>query len=551
MAAASRRRRTAAAGAGPRPVRFDPARAVLPAGESRTRRPERPILLACASVGAMFAALAVLERVGVERTVLGTLAVALPLAAVAVLALMGRTIDRLPFVVDGARGGALGNGLALGGEWMGVWLVPAAVLLPAATGGGTGVTAPLVLGSAVGLVCLAVAVAGAVRRAGALSAASFVALRTQSAWAGLAVALPAAAAICGLAVFQMALLRALLVPFVDGSADTALWLLASAAALVCLVGGQRSLTLVSAFLAFFLALAVVVPALSALAGIEGMSATLPLDRLFAAALPGAPSVAAAPGAGAVAGWAGSLGALAQFAALALAALALPTFTLRLASVRPGAPTQATAWAMLAGYVVFTAAAIAFGRLAGTAGLAVNVHGQTSILSELPALGWLGAVWAGLAMSMFALAALVAQDLRVRRRSPALGWADMRAVVTMRLVFIALPPVLLFAGLREGWFAQLDVDAARLAAGVCVVAAAGSIAPPLVLAIHWRWITAPAVVLAQVAAAAVAFATWPLATPVAVALATAGTNVLVLFLAGRLTPRRMRPDLAALAALRDP
>ena len=511
--------------------------------QSRTRRPERPILFACAAVGLLFALLTVLERVGVDRNVLGALAVVLPCGAVAVLALIGRTIDRLPFVVDDARGGSLGNGLALGAEWLGSWGMPAAVLVPLAAGGSA---APILLGTALGLVVLVVAFAPTMRRVQALSPAAFLSARTGSALIGPATALAQLAALGGLAVFQLVLLRTLLIPFVGPGADAVLLVMIVLAAAICIVGGQRSLTLVNAFLAFFLTLAVAVPALAVVAGIDGLTAALPLDRGFVRALPGA---AAGEGAG------GLAGRLAVLMAFALAWIALPSATLRLAAVRRGASARTGAWVMLAGYVVASAAALAFARTVLSPGLTLTANGEPSILSVLPALGWLGAAWAGFAMSLFAVAAVLGRDL-LAKRNPAGGWMEQRGVVVMRLVFLLVPVGAWFAlrgtlPLAAPVADLLDVDTARGALGLALVASGGVLAPGLVAGVFWRHVTVPGLVLGQVGATALALVLWPLLDAVLVTLIAGAGNAGLVFAGAFLTPRRWRPAPSLLAVARDP
>ena len=500
---------------------------------SGTRHPERPILFACGSVGLLFALLAVLERVGVERSILGALAVALPLTAAGALAVIGRTIERLPFAVDGTRGGTLAGGLALGAEWMGVWLVPAVVLV-APNGTAT------VLGTAFGLVTLVLVVAGTLRRTGALTLPAFLARRTGSAVAALAVAPAAALAVGALCLFQLALLHTLLVPFVGTGADATLLALLAAAALVCLVGGQRSLTLVNAFLAFFLTLAMVVPALAAIAGVEGLTAALPLDRSFAAALPGA-------GEGPVAN-------LLVLGALALTAVALPTHAARLAAVRAGGLSQAGAWAMLTGYVTMTAAALAFARANVSSGLLVAANGEPSILSVLPALGWLGAVWAGAAMSLFTLAVILARDLRPRAPNglAAAPWMDTGGLAAMRLLFIAvvLAVLALAAGLVPWPAGLFTVETAGLALSLVVATSVGLLTPALLAGIFWRHVTWPGLFLGQVAGAALVWLLWPLVGTLALAFAAGAANSGAIFAGSFATPRRLRPAPSLVMRMRD-
>ena len=509
---------------------------------SGTRNPERPILFACAIVGLLFALLAVLERMGVERRILGALAVALPVLAVAALAVLGRTIDRLPFAVDGARGGSLANGLALGAEWMGVWIVPAIVLLPsgAVVAMASPTFAAALLGPALGIVVLTLGVAGAMRRAGALTAPAFLAWRTGSRVARLSLLPAALLATGGLVAFQTMLLHALLVPFVGGGAGTVLAIMTALAAIVCLVGGQRSLTLVNAFLAFFLALAVVVPALAAIAGMDGLTPALPLDRAFAGALPHA------------GGRAGLVDAMATLVALGLAVAALPVTIARLAPVRPGALDRAGAWTMLLAYVTVTAATLAFARAALAPGLAVAPSGETSILGVLPALGWLGAVWAGLAVSLFASAALLGGDLRWRAPY-APPWMDTAGLARMRLVFITVTigaAVWTFAGSSERLAPWIGVDEAAFALKIAIVAGCGALAPALGAATFWRhptWLgfAAGQAAFAAVVASGFAFDAVPLA------LVAAAANLVAIVVGSIVTPRRWRPSPAHVLALRDP
>ena len=522
----------------PPPARTDPrhrASANRPGlgAASGTRHPERPILFACGSVGLLFALLAVLERIGVERGILGALAVTLPLAAAAALAVIGRTIDRLPFVVDGARGGTLAGGLALGAEWMGVWLVPAVVLAPA-------IGTPAVLGGALGIVALVLGGIFALRRVGALTLPGFLARRTGSAWAGLALAPAALVAVAALLVFQIALLHALLVPFVGSSADATLAALAVVAAAVLLIGGQRSLTLVNAFLAFFLTLAVVVPALAAIGGVEGLTAALPIDRGFAAALPF--------------GTAGFGGAFLALAVVALATAALPTHAARLSSVRVGGLSQAGGWAMLTGYVTMTATALAFAQAQLAPGLVVAPSGETSILSVLPALGWLGTVWAGGAMSLFTLAAILARDLRLHAPAGlfAAPWMDTAGLAAMRLAFIAAIAIVgaFASGMLDWPDGLVAVASAGTAFAVVVVASAGALAPAFVIGIVWRHLTWPGLLAGQAAAAAAAWTAWPLLDPLALALLAALANTLATFAVSLVTPRRLRPAPSLVKTMRE-
>ena len=533
------------------PTRIRPGARIGPIGDARTgapavqltsgtRHPERPILFACAIVGLLFALLAVLERMGVERRILGALAVALPVLAVASLAILGRTIDRLPFVVDGARGGSLANGLALGAEWMGVWIVPVIVLMP--SGAVAALSSPsfaaALLGPALGIVVLALGVAGTMRRAGALTAPAFLAWRTGSRIARLSLLPAALAAIAGLIAFQAMLLHVLLVPFVDIGADVMLAMLTALAAIVCLIGGQRSLTLVNAFLAFFLALAMVVPAMAAIAGVDGLTATLPLDRGFVRALPQAGS--------------NVVDAVATLIALGLAVAALPVTVARLAPVKPGALARAGAWTMLLAFVTVTAATVAFTRATLAQGLTVAPSGETSILGVLPALGWLGAVWSGLAMSLFAFAALIGGDLRWRAPY-APPWMDTSGLARMRLVFLVVAVgalVWTFAGPTGALGSWIGVERAGFALKVAIVAGCGALAPALGTVALWRHPTWLGLLAGQAAFAAVvllgfAFDAIPLA------LVAAAANLAAIIVGSIVTPRRLRPSPTHVLALRDP
>ena len=545
------------------------------------RRPERAILLACGGVGGAFVLLAVGERVGVDRAVLGALAVALPVAAVLLLALAGRTTQRLAAARDDGRASAFGAGLAGAGEWIGTWVVPAAVLLPLAGSGGGGTA---LLAVALALVGLALVLAPAMRRVEALTPAAFlhvragrragpaappsgpggallalqgVAVRWGAVAAGLAVA-------GGLLVFQAVLLHALLVPLMGGGADAGWLAMAGVAIAVLLGGGQRALTLVNAFLAFFLLLALVVPALGLLAGVGGLRAAPPLDPAWTRVLP-----------------AGGGGGPLLFAVLALAASALPSFHARLSTVRPGGLAPAGAWTLLAGYVAagavplaFGAVPLAFGAAAVAGGPAISggPDGGPSILAALPTLGWLGAVWAGATVSLWACVATLGDALPhgvpllrlartalerrrgrvapVRRAPPPVlpGWLSSPSLALARLALL-LVAVLAWRVWDDGLARTLTLGLAREGLDLVLLAGAGVLAPPLWAAALWSRANGSALCLglATGALAAVLLRGTGLA-PAAAALGAALANGGVIAATGFLLPPG-RADVAALRHLR--
>ena len=505
----------------------------LDAALGRSDRPgaERPILFACALIGVALALLFVAERMGAEPAVLGIAAVALPLVAVAILAFVGRTIDRGRFLRAGGEGlvsggaGAMTSGFALAAEWAGAGVVPFLLLAPASVA-----LSALALGGAFGLFAFVVAFAGAIRRAGSLTAADLLGQRLASRTLRWTTALASIVALAGLMAFQLVLMRTLLLSLAGAQAGTVLVLMVAMAAAVIVLGGQRSLTLVGAFLGFFLALAFVVPAFAAILGVEGLTGPLPVDRAFGLILPGGPAAV-------------------LFASGALALVASPVFVSRAGAVRPGALFNAGAWTLLATYVVTAAALIAY----------TPTDATMSIVETLPTLGWLGAVWAGFAAALFALATHVGHDLRRAPGDHRRGDHGRRGTgVAMALTRMA---AVLGAGLAA---AAVMAETANAWGGVGLVVflglVAGVVTPPLVAAVWWRRVSLAGVLGAQGAgASATLLMAWP-ASPLALGdtLATGWIGLLaalpaaaILVAAGYLLPRSQRPDPELIKVVRRP
>lgn len=517
-------------------------------GARATSGAERPILFACALIGLALALLFVAERLGAGGAALGIAAVCLPLVAVCVLAFVGRTVDRGRFLRAGgatvAEGGAgaLTSGLALAAEWIGAGVVPFVLLAPSPA---LAPTPALALGGAFGLFAFVVALAGAVRRAGSLTAADLVGRRLASRTLRWTTALASIVALIGLMAFQLVLMRTLLLALVGEAAAAVLAAMVALAAGVIVLGGQRSLTLVNAFLGFFLALAFVVPAFAALAGLDGLTGPLPLDRAFALVVPGGPDVV-------------------LFAGAALAMAVSPVFVSRAGAVRRGALFGAGAWALLAAYVVMAAALVAYTPNDATA----------SIVETLPTLGWLGAVWAGFAAALFAAATHVGHDLRRapghpdhprREAADHLRRSDRReAVDHVRRgtgVAMALTRLAAVIGAVLAWASLGWLDGAAAHAGLVLFGAAlsGLVAPVLVAAVWWRRVSRTGAFAAQAAGAAVLVAgLWP-GSPLAPDAAAAGwvapaafaCAAAALAAVGYLMPRAARPDPALMRVVRRP
>ena len=474
-------------------------------GGSARARPERPILLASAIVVAALTLLVVLERLGAPAGALGLFAVAVPLVAVCALAFAGRSIDRAPFLTAGGAGG-LACGLALGAEWLGT-AIPFLLLSPSPA---------FVSGGAFGLFAFTLALATGPRRMGALTPAEFIGRRLASVSLRLTTAFASLAVLAGLAAFQLVLMRTLLLTLVGDAADTVLVAMAALASLTLVLGGQRSLTLVCAFLGFFLGLAVVLPAAANVAGLSAFTGPLPVDRAFALVLP-----------------MGSDAAL--FLTAALAALGAPVLVTRLAAARRGATFHAGAWALLAAYVIAAAVTLAYGE----------ANANESVVERLPTLGWLGAVWAGYAATLFAFALTVGNDVTLARPQGAARRTDVAMALT-RITCVAAA-ALVWLTVSGGW---LGMSVAASGFAWSLTLASGVLAPTLAAGVWWRHASTASLLCAQAAGLAVAVSLMP-ALPAWAAPLGFLAAVAAAFTLGLLQPRRLRADPALLATVRQP
>ena len=414
------------------------------------RKGERAIVINCAAVGVVLLLLFVLERVGASDIVVGSASLSAPLASILILSWLGRSMEASTFLRADGAGGALVSGLAMTTEFSAILLVPAGLSAAYLRAGGT----PWLVGAAVGFAAFAILVAPSLRRTGASGVIDFLRMRLpQTGTARLArivIAVCVTAVGAGLLWIEAALVNQLAGLLGAAAGTSAMAVMVSTACAVVLLGGMQATTLVNAYLGFLVALAFTVPAVLAQAGLGVTIAALgPLSEVGSLLLAPLP------------GWS-------ELAFVVLGTMSIPIWALRQSAVGRGRASQPYAWALLIGFVLVAALFVLPERPR-------SLSETSRVLSLLPSLGWLTAVWGAMTMTLFVTARAVMLLAGQPRTGPA-GWLVRTAAI--RFLALAGAGCLVWAGASRNWVLEPWMMQALL------TGAAVTLAPAVLAAVAW-------------------------------------------------------------------
>lgn len=451
-----------------------------PDAEGSTR-PGLPFAVFAVLLVVVVGILAILDRAGtpagLPASFLAVLALLLPVAA----GLLSRTLRLSDFLLAGRTLAPRWNGLALAaGAFTGVYFLGLA-----GPGLALGKDAIVFLaGPAAGLLLMALFLAPAFRRSGAVTIPDFLALRYGGTAPRLLGALVLILALTALAAAELAAIGGMAGRFLGFSPTLAIWLGALAALAAALFGGMRGVAAAQMALFVLVAGAVVLPAALVLAPASGLG--IPLPRSFGAAL-AAIEARGPAAAGFLAAFShpgfDRLNTLALFACLAAGTAAMPHLLVRTGAAAHPRGARRTAFAGLVFLCLLYAALPVHAVFAEWIAEAAppRQSAPLAMLAKLPAVaiavfvaGALAAALASVAGLLHGLAASIGHDLHF-------SILDRNAQPGRRLIFTRA--ALIAMALVTAAAATRIADPLRFAAEALSLSAAALF--PVLLLSSWR------------------------------------------------------------------